>query len=138
MSEDLSFYSPAVLDHFLNPRNLGDIAHPDGFAEVGAAACGDIMRISLRITNGRIDQAQFRTYGCGPAIASSSITTELIQGRTVDEARGLTSQQIMAALGGLPPAKVHCSILAEEAVKAALGDYSHRQQTTLASAKRSG
>jgi nitrogen fixation NifU-like protein len=129
MSEDLSNYSPAVQDHFLNPRNLGDIEQPDGIAEVGAAACGDIMRISLRIKNGRIDHAQFRTYGCGPAIASSSMTTELLKGRTLEEARALTSQQIMQALGGLPPAKAHCTILAEEAVKAALTDYNKRLGT---------
>lgn len=123
MSEDLSSYSHIVLDHFQNPRNFGDIEHPDGVAEVGAASCGDIMRLSLRIRGERIEEARFRTYGCGPAIASSSITTELVRGRTVAEAQDLSSQQIMEALGGLPPAKLHCTILAEETLKAALANY---------------
>src|SRR5688572_26483137 len=123
MSEDLSSYSQIVLDHFRNPRNFGDVEQPDGAAEVGAASCGDIMRLTLRIRGERIEEARFRTYGCGPAIASSSITTELVRGRTVAEALALSSQQIMDALGGLPPAKLHCTLLAEETLKAALANY---------------
>lgn len=133
MSEDLSSYSQVVLDHFQNPRNFGDIEQPDGVAEVGAASCGDIMRLSLRIRDERIEEARFRTYGCGPAIASSSIMTELVRGRSVADALNLSSQQIMDALGGLPPAKLHCTILAEETLKAALANY--RQGRSQAAAR---
>ena len=123
MSEDLSSYSAVVRDHFMNPRNFGDVENPEATAEVGAASCGDIMRLSLRIRGGRIEEARFRTYGCGPAIASSSMTTELLKGCTIQEARQLSSAKINEALGGLPPTKMHCTILAEEAIKAALNNY---------------
>jgi len=130
MSAQTSPYSSVILDHFLNPRNAGDLEGANGVGEVGAVACGDIMRISLRIRDGRIEEARFRTFGCGSAIASSSVTTELVMGRTVEEARQLTSQDILEALGGLPPAKIHCSTLAEEALKAALDDYDHQRGPT--------
>lgn len=126
MNETESLYSETVMDHFLNPRNLGDLPDADGVGEVGAAACGDIMKISLRIRDGRIEDARFKTFGCGSAIASSSMATELVKGRTLEEARNLTNQEVVHALGGLPPVKIHCSVLAEEAIKAALDDYVQR------------
>lgn len=120
---DYTLYNEKVMDHFLNPRNLGDISDADGVGEVGAAACGDIMKISLKIKDGRIEDARFKTFGCGSAIASSSMATELIKGRTVEEAMSFSNQEVVNALGGLPPVKIHCSVLAEEALKAALEDY---------------
>lgn len=107
----------------MNPRNMGDLKDADGVGEVGAAACGDIMKISLKIKDGRIEDARFKTFGCGSAIASSSMATELIKGRTIDEAMNFSNQEVVEALGGLPPVKIHCSVLAEEALKAALEDY---------------
>ena len=121
MSNDGS--SPAVMDHFLNPRNVGDLPDADGVGEVGAVACGDVMRISIKVSDGRIAEARFRTFGCGTAIAASSVATELIKGRSTDDALKLTNEEVSAALGGLPAAKSHCSVLAEEAVKAAVEDY---------------
>ena len=123
MSETYTLYNQTVMDHFLNPRNMGDIKDADGIGEVGAAACGDIMKISLKIKDGRIEDARFKTFGCGSAIASSSMATELIKGRTIEEAMSFSNQEVVDALGGLPPVKIHCSVLAEEALKAALEDY---------------
>ena len=123
MSDTYTLYNPTVMDHFMNPRNMGDLKDADGVGEVGAAACGDIMKISLKIQDGRIADARFKTFGCGSAIASSSMATELIKGRTIDEAMHFTNQEVVDALGGLPPVKIHCSVLAEEALKAALEDY---------------
>ena len=123
MSESPTLYNSTVMDHFLNPRNLGDIKEADGVGEVGAAACGDIMKISLKIKDGKIEDARFKTFGCGSAIASSSMATELIKGRTIEEAMNFTNEEVVSALGGLPPVKIHCSVLAEEALKAALEDY---------------
>ena len=123
MSETYTLYNPTVMDHFMNPRNMGDIADADGIGEVGAAACGDIMKISLKIKDGKIEDARFKTFGCGSAIASSSMATELIKGRTIEEALSFSNQEVVDALGGLPPVKIHCSVLAEEALKAALEDY---------------
>ena len=123
MSETYTLYNQTVMDHFMNPRNMGDIKDADGVGEVGAAACGDIMKISLRIKDGKIEDARFKTFGCGSAIASSSMATELIKGRTIDEAMNFSNQEVVDALGGLPPVKIHCSVLAEEALKAALEDY---------------
>jgi nitrogen fixation NifU-like protein len=111
------------MDHFMNPRNMGDLKDADGVGEVGAAACGDIMKISLKIKDGKIEDARFKTFGCGSAIASSSMATELIKGRTVEEVMNFSNQEVVDALGGLPPVKIHCSVLAEEALKAALEDY---------------
>lgn len=123
MSDTYTLYNQTVMDHFMNPRNMGDLKDANGIGEVGAAACGDIMKISLRIKDGKIEDARFKTFGCGSAIASSSMATELIKGRTIAEAMKLSNQEVTDALGGLPPVKIHCSVLAEEALKAALEDY---------------
>jgi nitrogen fixation NifU-like protein len=119
--------NPMVLEHFMNPRNIGDVPDPDGVGEVGAASCGDVVRISFKIREGRIIDARFRTYGCATAIACSSMATELIRGRTVDEASRLSKEEVSRAFGGLPATKAHCPILAEEAVKAAVTDYHQRR-----------
>jgi len=126
MSDTYTLYNPTVMDHFMNPRNMGDLKDADGIGEVGAAACGDIMKISLKIRDGKIEDARFKTFGCGSAIASSSMATELIKGRTIEEAMSFSNQEVVSALGGLPPVKIHCSVLAEEALKAALEDYVKR------------
>jgi nitrogen fixation NifU-like protein len=126
MSDTYTLYNQTVMDHFLNPRNMGDLQEADGVGEVGAAACGDIMKITLKVREGRIEDARFKTFGCGSAIASSSMATELIKGRTVEEAMNFSNQEVVDALGGLPPVKIHCSVLAEEAIKAALEDYLKR------------
>ena len=123
MSDTYTLYNPTVMEHFMNPRNMGDIKDADGVGEVGAAACGDIMKISIKIKDGKIEDARFKTFGCGSAIASSSMATELIKGRTIAEAMDFSNQEVVDALGGLPPVKIHCSVLAEEALKAALEDY---------------
>jgi nitrogen fixation protein NifU and related proteins len=134
MSDSYTLYNQTVMDHFLNPRNLGDLRDADGVGEVGAAACGDIMKISLKIEDGRIKDARFKTFGCGSAIASSSMATELIKGRTIEEAMHFSNQEVVQALGGLPPVKIHCSVLAEEALKAALEDYLKRHPERAATA----
>ena len=126
MSDTYTLYNSTVMDHFMNPRNMGDLKDADGVGEVGAAACGDIMKISIKIKGGRIEDARFKTFGCGSAIASSSMATELIKGRTIEEAMNFSNQEVVDALGGLPPVKIHCSVLAEEALKAALEDYVKR------------
>ena len=123
MSDTYTLYNETVMEHFMNPRNMGDLKDADGVGEVGAAACGDNMKISLRIKDGKIEDARFKTFGCGSAIASSSMATELIKGRSIDEAMNFSNQEVVDALGGLPPVKIHCSVLAEEALKAALEDY---------------
>ena len=116
-------YSEKVMDHFKNPRNVGYIEDADGVGEVGNAKCGDIMKIYLKIENDIIVDVKFETFGCGSAIASSSMATEMIKGKSVNDALELTNKAVVEALDGLPPAKVHCSVLAEEAVKKALKDY---------------
>ena len=116
-------YSEKVMDHFTNPRNCGEIPDADGVGEVGNAKCGDIMRMYLKIENDVITDCKFKTFGCGAAIATSSMATELIKGQTVDNALKLTNSAVVEALDGLPAVKVHCSVLAEEAVKSALADY---------------
>ena len=116
-------YTEKVMDHFANPRNVGEIIDADGVGEVGNAKCGDIMKIYLKIDNDIITDVKFKTFGCGAAIATSSIATELIKGKSVDDALNLTNKAVVEALGGLPAVKVHCSVLAEEAVKAAIIDY---------------
>jgi nitrogen fixation NifU-like protein len=120
-------YSQKVMEHFANPRNVGEIPDADGIGEVGNAVCGDIMKMYLKIKNNVIEDVKFKTFGCGAAIATSSIATELIKGKTVDEALKLTNKAVIEALDGLPPAKIHCSVLAEEAVRAALSDYYKKQ-----------
>ncbi len=116
-------YSEKVMDHFTNPRNCGEIPDADGVGEVGNAKCGDIMRMYLKIENDVIVDVKFKTFGCGAAIATSSIATEMIKGSTIEEALKLTNKAVVEALDGLPPVKIHCSVLAEQAVKAALADY---------------
>ena len=129
-TKEYTLYNDTVMDHFLNPRNMGDVQEADGVGEVGAAACGDIMKISLKIRDGKIEDARFKTFGCGSAIASSSMATELIKGRTLEEAKNFSNQEVVDALGGLPPVKIHCSVLAEEALKAAIEDYEAKQAKT--------
>ena len=113
-------YSEKVMDHFSNPRNVGEIPDASGIGEVGNPKCGDIMRMYLKIENNVITDVKFKTFGCGAAIATSSMATEMIKGKTIDEALKVTNKAVMEALDGLPPVKVHCSVLAEEAVKAAV------------------
>ncbi|MCE0484799.1 MAG: Fe-S cluster assembly scaffold protein NifU [Methylacidiphilales bacterium] len=131
-TKEYTLYNETVMDHFLNPRNMGDFQEADGVGEVGAAACGDIMKISLKIRDGKIEDARFKTFGCGSAIASSSMATELIKGRTLEEAKSFSNQEVVDALGGLPPVKIHCSVLAEEALKAAIEDYEAKQSPKVA------
>jgi nitrogen fixation NifU-like protein len=122
----MALYSEKVMDHFRNPRNIGVIEDADGVGEVGNAKCGDIMKIYLKIENDIIADVKFETFGCGSAIASSSMATELIKGKPVSEALELTNKAVVEALDGLPAHKLHCSVLAEEAIKAALKDYYDR------------
>lgn len=120
-------YSEKVMDHFMNPRNVGEIENPDGVGEVGNARCGDIMKVFLKIENNIIVDVKFKTFGCGAAIATSSMSTEMIKGKSVDDALALTNKAVAEALGGLPPVKMHCSVLAEDAIKAAIEDYKKNQ-----------
>ena len=119
-------YSEKVMDHFKNPRNVGEIEDANGIGEVGNAKCGDIMKIYLKIEDNIVKDAKFKTFGCGSAIASSSMATELIKGHTVEEAWELTNKAVAEALDGLPPVKMHCSVLAEEAIHKAINDYRKR------------
>jgi nitrogen fixation NifU-like protein len=116
-------YSKKVMDHFKNPRNVGEIENADGIGEVGNAKCGDIMRIYIKVDNNIITDVKFMTFGCGSAIATSSMATEMIKGKSIDEALELSNKAVVEALDGLPTAKIHCSVLAEEAVRAAIKDY---------------
>ena len=122
-------YTETVMDHFMNPRNVGTIEDADGVGEVGNAKCGDIMKIYLKISDDTISDVKFNTFGCGSAIASSSIATEMIKGKPIAEALALSNKDVVDALGGLPPEKIHCSVLAEEAVKLAIEDYRNRQSS---------
>ncbi|MDL2317528.1 Fe-S cluster assembly scaffold protein NifU [Eubacteriales bacterium OttesenSCG-928-A19] len=116
-------YSEQVMDHFEHPRNVGEIEDASGVGTVGNAKCGDIMRMYLKVEDGIIKDVKFKTFGCGAAIATSSMATEMVKGKTLDEALQLTNKAVAEALGGLPPVKMHCSMLAEEAIKAAIEDY---------------
>ena len=116
-------YSEKVMDHFRNPRNVGKLDDADGVGEVGNAKCGDIMKINIKVEDNIISDVKFNTFGCGSAIASSSMATEMIKGKSIDEALTLSNRAVVEALDGLPPHKVHCSVLAEEAVRAAVKDY---------------
>lgn len=116
-------YNDTVLDHFRNPRNAGEIENPSGVGEVGNAACGDIMRIAIEVEDERIVDVKFKTFGCGAAIASSSMATEMVKGKTIEEALAVTNKHVVEALGGLPKPKIHCSVLAEEALHLAIEDY---------------
>lgn len=124
-------YSEKVMEHFMNPRNVGEIEEADGVGEVGNAKCGDIMKMYLKIDNGVIEDVKFKTFGCGSAIASSSMATELIKGKTIDEALSVTNKSVADALDGLPPIKMHCSVLAEQAIKSALVDYSKKNNVEI-------
>lgn len=121
-------YSEKVMDHFSNPRNVGEVPNANGVGEVGNARCGDIMKISIAVRNNVIEDIKFKTFGCGAAIATSSIITELAKGRTLEEALELTNMDVAEALGGLPPVKMHCSNLAADALKAAIEDYKNKQK----------
>ena len=124
----MALYSEKVMDHFRNPRNVGVIEDANGIGEVGNAKCGDIMKMYLKIEDGIVKDVKFETFGCGSAIASSSMATELIKGKPVEEARKLTNEAVAEALDGLPDYKMHCSVLAQEAIESALKDYESRQE----------
>ncbi len=123
-------YSDKVMDHFTNPRNVGEITDADAVGQVGNPKCGDIMKMYFRIENDVILDVKFKTFGCGSAIATSSMATEMIMGKTIDEALALTNRAVADALDGLPPVKMHCSVLAEQAVKSAIYDYAKKNNRT--------
>lgn len=120
-------YTEKVMEHFMAPKNVGVMENPDGYGKVGNASCGDIMEIFLRIENDVITDVKFRTFGCASAIASSSVSTELVLGKTIEEALKITNKAVVDELGGLPPVKMHCSVLAEEAIKMAIEDYLNKK-----------
>ena len=124
-------YTEQVMDHFMNPRNMGEMEDASGVGTVGNAKCGDIMRIYIKVENDVITDVKFKTFGCGAAIATSSKATEIVKGMTLEEAEQVTNKMVMDALGGLPPVKVHCSVLAEEALHAAIQDYRERLEKGL-------
>lgn len=124
-------YSEKVMDHFTNPRNVGEIDNADGIGQVGNAKCGDIMKVFIKVENNRIIDVKFKTFGCGAAIATSSMATELIMGKTLEEALKITNKAVAEALDGLPPIKMHCSVLAEEAIKAAIEDYRNKRNMSV-------
>jgi nitrogen fixation NifU-like protein len=121
-------YSEKLMDYFLHPRNVGDLPDASGVGSVGNPVCGDIMRLYIKVEDGKITQAKFKTFGCGAAIATSSMVTEMIKGKTIEEALQVSNRAVADALGGLPPVKFHCSVLAEEALKAAIEDYRKRSE----------
>ena len=120
-------YSEKVMDHFMNPRNMGDMDKPSAVGNVGNPTCGDVMRLYLKIKNGIITDARFKTFGCGAAIASSSMLTELLKGQKIEDALKISNEAVTDALGGLPPVKIHCSVMAEEALKSALKDWEEKK-----------
>ena len=124
-------YSEKVMDHFMNPRNVGEIADASGIGQVGNAKCGDIMKVYLKIEDGIVQDAKFKTFGCGATVATSSMATELVKGKSVQVALTVTNKAVMEAFDGLPPAKVHCSCLAEEALHAALWDYAEKNHIVI-------
>jgi nitrogen fixation NifU-like protein len=128
MSKDdmLGPYSEKVMDHFMNPRNMGDIEDADAVGTVGNPACGDVMRLYIKVEDDKISDAKFKTFGCGAAIATSSMATEMIKGKTVDESLKITNEAVAEALDGLPPNKMHCSVLAQEAIEAAIKNYKEK------------
>jgi len=121
-------YSEKVMDHFLHPRNIGEIPDASGIGNVGNPVCGDIMRLYIKVNDGKIMDVKFKTFGCGAAISTSSMVTEMVKGKTIDEALTITNKAVAEALGGLPAVKMHCSVLAEEALKSAIEDYRKKQQ----------
>lgn len=128
----MGLYNDTVMDHFMNPRNVGEIENPDGTGTYGSPVCGDMMQIQIVVENDVITDAKFKTFGCGSAIASSSMATSMIIGKTVDEALALTNKEIIEELGGLPAVKVHCSVLADHAIKSAIYDYAQKNGKTYA------
>lgn len=128
----MGLYNDKVMDHFMNPHNVGEIENADGVGTYGSPVCGDMMQISLKIEDEKITDAKFKTFGCGSAIASSSVATDMIIGMTVEEALDLTNKQIIDELGGLPAVKVHCSVLADHAIKSAIYDYAQKTGRTYA------
>jgi nitrogen fixation protein NifU and related proteins len=137
MVEERGPYNSTVMDHLIHPRNKGEMENPDGVGEAQNPVCGDTMRLFVKVDGNRIVDATFLTFGCGAAIASSSMTTEMIRGKTIEEALGISDQMIVEALGGLPPQKVHCSVLAEKAIRAALQDYRKKKEARGLYAERS-
>ena len=129
-------YSEKVMDHFANPRNVGEIENADGIGEVGNSKCGDIMKMYIKVDNDIITDVKFKTFGCGAAIATSSMATELVKGKTIQQALEVTNKAVMEALDGLPPVKVHCSLLAEEAIHAALWDYAEKHHIKIEGLER--
>ena len=123
MTDPWSLYSEKVMEHFKNPRNVGEIESPDGVGHVGNPVCGDIMELYIKVDNGIIADAKFKTFGCGAAIATSSIVTEMVKGKKIEEALKISNKAVAEALDGLPPVKMHCSVLAKEALKSAIEDY---------------
>ena len=128
----MALYNDIVMEHFLNPKNVGDMENPDGTGVYGSPVCGDMMQIQIKVENDVITDAKFKTFGCGSAIASSSMATSMIIGKTVEEALEITNKQIINELGGLPPVKVHCSVLADRAIKNAIYDYAEKNGKTYA------
>jgi nitrogen fixation NifU-like protein len=127
---EFGWYSEKVLEHYQNPHNVGEIENANGVGTVGNPVCGDMMKITINVHDDRIEEVKFKTFGCGAAIATTSMVTELVKGKTLEEALQVTNQDVVEALGGLPPIKQHCSLLAEEAIKAAIEDYRSKQRTT--------
>lgn len=128
----MALYNDTVMEHFLNPKNVGELENPDGTGIYGSPVCGDMMQIQIKVENDVITDAKFKTFGCGSAIASSSMATSMIIGKTVEEALEVTNKQIIDELGGLPPVKVHCSVLADRAIKNAIYDYAQKNGKTYA------
>jgi len=128
MTDPWSLYSEKVMDHFKNPRNVGELENPDGVGHVGNPVCGDIMELYIKVKDGIIVDAKFKTFGCGAAIATSSIVTEMVKGKNIREALKISNKAVAEALDGLPPAKMHCSVLAEDALKSAIDDYLGHQK----------
>lgn len=128
----MGLYNDTVMDHFMNPRNVGELEQPDGTGTYGSPVCGDMMQIQIKVENDVITDAKFKTFGCGSAIASSSMATSMIIGKTVDEALSISNKQIIEELGGLPAVKVHCSVLADHAIKSAIYDYAQKNGKTYA------
>ena len=128
MTDPWSQYSEKVMEHFKNPRNVGDMENPDGVGHVGNPVCGDIMELYIKVNDGIIVDAKFKTFGCGAAIATSSMVTEMVKGKRIEEALKISNKAVAEALDGLPPVKMHCSVLAEEALKSAIEDYLGHQK----------